>query len=326
MVSRVEKTLILLTLPAVLLTASGATSSADEPAAGLEQWAYSYHKVEELLVSQQTFPPGSMELIPIPVYVEGEGPYNFCLDTGALGGLSPQVAYGLLLPPSITFTSEFPRVNVSYYMLGDIRLPGMKDVEVVDLTKINSKMDWEMHGLFGGAILSQLIVTIDYPHSSVVMYYDNRPAQEEYERYLSAVPDAVVLPLQISEQATFSIYPLVEVTINDEQPVIMLVDTCSGMTVLDRGYARSLGIEPIEGLGGVLTVTFEGTCSFPQSIIERLSVDGRTIEDLPCLLEDAGGWVLREFSDVPVAGILGVNFLSNFKVTFNYSRREMVLE
>jgi len=293
-----------------------------------DQSAHSHHKKEKLLVYRQSFSDSQESLIPVPIYVAGEGPYFFGLDSGAPGCVSQTLAKELELVPSVTSTSQYPRVNIDYYQLGDLKLPGSKDLEVYDLSGVSNRVGFQEDGIMGGLnLLPQLITTIDYPDNKLVIYYDNQPAQERYTQHLQKTPQATVVPFQLSSQTSICHYPLVEVSVNGKEPALMVVDTGSGYTVLDKEYAQSLGIYPLAQMGEVSVVTIHDNYSFPLTSIDTLSVGGKTVEEVPCLLEDYTVWMEEGgYSEQAVVGIVGVNFLSNFKVTFNYQRQELVLE
>jgi predicted aspartyl protease len=293
-----------------------------------EQSAHSHHKKEKLMVYRQSFSTDQQSLIPVPIYIAGNGPYLFGLDSGAPGCLSQDLVKALGLVPSITSTSKYPRVNVDYYQLGEMKLPGSKDLEVYDLSEISRGVGFQEEGIMGGLnLLPQLITTIDYPQNRLVIYYDNQPAQQRYAQYLLKTPQAVAIPFLLSNQTSICHYPLVEVSVNGKEPALMVVDTGSGYTVLDKEYAQSIGVLPVSEMGEVTVVTIHSNFSFPLTDIGSLSIGGRTVEEVPCLLEDYTVWMEEGgYSQQAVVGILGVNFLSHFKVTFNYRRQELVLE
>jgi len=291
-----------------------------------EQQAFAHHRSDELLVFACSFSEDCQDLITIPVYLNGQGPYLFYLDSGAFGTVSTQLVGELNLIPTAESSEDCSYVNFASLILGEIEIMDIKDQRVTDIIPPSPFLLEELQGSIGGEVLRRSILTIDYPQNVLRIYASNQPAQMMYDLYLQETDGKSVVGLQCPQGITYIVYPLVRVEINGEHPALMLVDTCSGMTVLDDGYAQSIGILPVEEMGTILAFGSHGEKILSQSVIGELCLGEKTVKELPCLLDDERTWLLGDFADEPVVGILGVDFLSNYKITINYRRGEMVLE
>jgi predicted aspartyl protease len=112
-------------------------------------------------------PGGTMALV--PVYIDGQGPYSFALDTGASHSvIDVRLAEKLGLQedgPAVEMTgvvaaSEAMPVVVSQWRVGDIRLPA-HHLAALNLSELDRKTG--IHGLLGSDILSRFgVITVDY--------------------------------------------------------------------------------------------------------------------------------------------------------------------
>ncbi len=112
---------------------------------------------------------GGQPLILLPVHVNGEGPFDFILDTGAGTSLLSRELAGRLdvkIIGSKDGHSAGGRVSVSLAKLdslavGDMRM-GDVDVGIVDLAHIGRAIGAQIDGDLGYNFLKHFRVTIDY--------------------------------------------------------------------------------------------------------------------------------------------------------------------
>jgi predicted aspartyl protease len=119
---------------------------------------------------------GGTALALVPVYINGEGPFAFALDTGASHTLVDlDVARKLNLPKAgrptqitgVTGFSEAIPVRIEHWHIGDVELPPWR---AVTLKMPNSGRDVKLAGLFGSDILSRYgTIQIDYAGQVLIL-------------------------------------------------------------------------------------------------------------------------------------------------------------
>lgn len=113
----------------------------------------------------------------VPIFIQGQGPYAFALDTGASQSLiDTPLAKQLNLPVTgpggqvtgVTGTEQAQLVEVGQWRMGDLPLPASAAI-VVDLPEPNRGTG--LAGLLGSDVLSQFgAVTIDYDHQQLIVH------------------------------------------------------------------------------------------------------------------------------------------------------------
>ena len=105
----------------------------------------------------------------MPVWINGQGPFTFALDTGASHTLiDSSLAETLELPVTggkvemtgITATAHADRVRVGQWRVGNVDLPAYT---LVSMPMAKLEQDSGMKGLLGSDILSKFeVITLDY--------------------------------------------------------------------------------------------------------------------------------------------------------------------
>jgi predicted aspartyl protease len=121
---------------------------------------------------------GKQVLAVVPVRIDGHGPYQFAIDTGASTSLvDSQVAKALDAPRTgakqriagVGSVSNVATIEVKQWSVGGVRLPATSVVEA-NLPFGNARGG--VQGLLGSDMLSQFdVVTIDYAHSRLVLHH-----------------------------------------------------------------------------------------------------------------------------------------------------------
>ncbi len=101
------------------------------------------------------------------VYIDGKGPFNFTVDTGASSSiidwdLVRKLGIKTIGPPltvtGITCRGEASKIKVSDWRIGDVVLPGKK-IQTIDMPDPGGGVD----GLLGSDVLSTFgAITVDY--------------------------------------------------------------------------------------------------------------------------------------------------------------------
>jgi hypothetical protein len=118
---------------------------------------------------------GTMALV--PVTIEGHGPYNFALDTGAShSAIDRELAIELNLPVAgaptkvagVGSISQAVPVHVSEWRAGNVELPAGT---LVTLEMPATSRDLKLHGLLGSDVLSRYgAVKVDYVGKELTLH------------------------------------------------------------------------------------------------------------------------------------------------------------
>lgn len=264
-------------------------------------------------------------IIYVPCRVNGISGLDFVLDTGAsdISALDEKVAgdMGLALGRSTTGGGAGPE-RVSMRELDGLRLslPGMElaGFRVITLPLKRMEPFWgrKKDGLIGGNILGRLVTEIDY---------DNRKVTFHDPGSFAASGKGWGIPLTVESNALFVKARVViegsDVTIKG----LFLLDTGVRMTFFNTPFTARHGlikscrrtVENIAGfgIGGVSWGVMGRVASIRigDLTVERPAVEFST--------ETEGVAASSRFD-----GIIGADILSRFHVTFDYQRREMILQ
>ncbi|MBI2148981.1 MAG: aspartyl protease family protein [Acidobacteria bacterium] len=257
----------------------------------------------------------SLNLIFTRVLVNGRGPYDFAIDTGATQTvLSDKLAVELGLQP-VTSTLMHGvggggKIESKLYTVKDLSIGEVK-IKSIPVGAFNDPLVTQLaDGILGTAILSDFIITVNYPDSRLELTRRRTPAPASAE----VVPvwyfsNLILLPLEVNGRAGNYI-----------------VDTGAVTTVLSHRTAATLGVNEktpgakvdlgIAGVGGfegivlrVPNVTFKtprNTEVFPQVV----SIDLKQISKM---------------IGTEVAGVAGNDFFEEYKLTLDYFGAEIRL-
>jgi clan AA aspartic protease (TIGR02281 family) len=112
---------------------------------------------------------------------------------------------------------------------------------------------------------------------------------------------------------------VVEVMLNKTVPAKLVVDTGATYTMISAGMARELSIDPQQAQRTMPFQTANGVIQAPLTTLESVTVGGMEVKNLTAAIHDA----------VPtgqVAGLLGLNFLSNFRLDIDTDKGILHLE
>jgi len=252
----------------------------------------------------------SLNLIFTGIRINGKGPYDFAIDTGAtqtvvsekvaaetgLQQISSTVVFGIGGSGKV----ETKLYKVKEFAAGDVKVKNLP-VGTFNDPLISQIAD----GILGTSIFSDFIITVDYPSGELLL--SKRPAR-------NATPESgEVLPVWF-----FSNLILLPLEVNGKKGNF-IVDTGAVTSVLSHSMAAQLGIDEktpgakinmgIAGVGGfegvvlrIPGVTFKtpkNTEVFPQVVAIDLKQISKTI-------------------GTEVSGIIGYDFFSDYKLTLDY--------
>lgn len=112
---------------------------------------------------------------------------------------------------------------------------------------------------------------------------------------------------------------IIEAMLNNKKSAKFVVDTGASYTMISQALARDLEIDTQQNRKTLPFQTANGTIEAPLTSLESISVGGMEIKNLTAAVHDA----------IPgnhVGGLLGLNFLSNFKMDIDTRRGMLHLE
>jgi predicted aspartyl protease len=255
---------------------------------------------------------GTQPLILLPVRVNDQGPFDFILDTGAgtsllssdsakrlqvkiLGSKDGQTAGGKV---SVSLA------KVDSLAVGDATLDDV-DVGIVDLNHIGKTVGAKIDGDLGYNFLKHFCVTIDYSNCEIHLVDAKRV------RDFGTLAKTEI-PIRLASLAKPLI--LIDVHVNGRGPFQFAIDTGTSTTAITPELAKELGVatSPV-GSATTGAAHVDVTAGSLQSFqVGRVKIDNMAVltADFFTMLSDAIGTKLD--------GIVGYNFLRNYKVMIDY--------
>jgi predicted aspartyl protease len=263
---------------------------------------------------------GAQPLILLPVQVNGDGPFEFILDTGAgTSLLSSDLAKKLKIKIISTKEGQSAggKISVSLAKVDSLAVGQAKlddvDVGIVDLTHIGNTIGTKIDGDVGYNFLKHFRITIDY-HDCEIRLDEPRRIQR-----LGRSSKAEV-PMRLASLAKPLL--LVDVHANGHGPFQFAIDTGTSTTAIAPELARQLGLKssPVGPLttGGAQVNVTAGT-------LESFKVGRAGVDDLVVVVADFFG-TLSQAVGAKLDGIVGYNFLRNFRVVMDYPSEKFRLE
>jgi predicted aspartyl protease len=257
----------------------------------------------------------ALNLIFTNVMVNGKGPYDFVIDTGASESvLSEKLAADLGLKP-VTSTIMHGvggggKIDTKLYSLSELSLGDVK-IKNVPVGTFNDPLVTKVaDGIFGTAVLSDFIITVNYPGSRM-----------ELSRKRTPNPSAETLPAWY-----FSNLLLVPLQVNGEHRGNFVVDTGAVTNVLSHNMAATLGVTEKTpgakidlGIAGVSGV--EGVVLLVPNVTLKTAQNSETFPQLVSI--DLKG--ISKMIGTEVSGVVGFDFFSDYKLTLDYYAAEVRL-
>lgn len=126
--------------------------------------------------------------------------------------------------------------------------------------------------------------------------------------------DKVSVPLQKKGDVV-----IVQAKLNEKADVKFVVDTGASYTMISRATAKELDIDLGQKLPTVPFQTANGVVQAPLVKLDSIEVGGLEIRDLNAAILDV-------FPDPTISGLLGLNFLSNFRMDIDTGKSVLHLE
>ena len=263
---------------------------------------------------------GAQPLILLPVQVNGDGPFEFILDTGAgTSLLSSDLAKKLKIKIISTKEGQSAggKISVSLGKVDSLAVGQAKlddvDVGIVDLTHIGNTIGTKIDGDIGYNFLKHFRITIDY-HDCEIRLDEPRPIER------LGRPAKAEVPMRLASLAKPLL--LVDVHANGHGPFQFAIDTGTSTTAIAPELAQQLGLKssPVGPLttGGAQVNVTAGT-------LESFKVGRAGVDDLVVVVADFFA-MLSQAVGAKLDGIVGYNFLRNFRVVMDYPGEKFRLE
>jgi len=262
---------------------------------------------------------GAQPLILLPTRVNGAGPFDFILDTGAgTSLLSAELAQQLNI--KILGTKEGQsaggKISVSLAKVDSLAVGQAKiedvDVGIVDLDHISKTIGAKIDGDIGYNFLKHFRVTIDYRGSMIRLEDPKR-----IENFASRAKTEV--PIRFANPAKPLI--LVDVHANGRGPFQFAIDTGTSTIAVTPELAKELGlaiseIPPITSGGGRIAAS--------AATLHSLQLGGARSDNVAVVVADLFS-MLNAVVGAKLEGIVGYNFLRNYKVVIDYPGETLAL-
>lgn len=262
---------------------------------------------------------GTQPLILLPVRVNGQGPFDFILDTGAgTSLLSTELAKQLdvKILGSKEGHSAGGKVSVSLgkvdsLMLGETKLEGV-EVGVVDLGHIGRAVGAKLDGDLGYNFLKHFRVTIDYRDFELRLEDPKR-----VESFARGAQTEVAIRLAAPAKPLI----LVDVHANGHGPFQFAIDTGTSTTAITPDLARELRLETSPVGAGT---TGGAPVDFSAGSLQSFQLGGVKIDNVAVVVADFFN-MLSAAVGAKLDGIVGYNFLRNYKVVIDYPGETLTL-
>jgi predicted aspartyl protease len=254
----------------------------------------------------------SLNLIFTTVMINGKGPYEFAIDTGASQVvLSEKLAGQLGLKP-LTSTIMHGvggggKIDTKLYSIDEISIGDVK-IKKIPVGTFNDPLVTQLaDGILGTALLSDFILTVNYPASQL-------------ELARKRIPNATgeVLPAWF-----FSNLLLIPLDVNGKRGNFV-VDTGAVTTVLSHNMAASLGVTA-NTPGAKVDLGLSGVGGFEGVVLKVPNVTIKTAKNAEAFPQVVS-IDLTEISKMigtEIAGVVGFDFLEGYKVTLDYYAAEV---
>lgn len=263
---------------------------------------------------------GAQPLILLPVEVNGQGPFKFILDTGA-GTSLLSTELGQQLGVKILGSKEgqsaggaisVSLAKVNSLAVGSARLKNL-EVGLVDLSHIGRTVGAQIDGDLGYNFLKHYRIRIDYRKNELRLA---DPKQFESAGRATAITE---VPMRLASPAKPLI--LVDIHANGAGPFQFAIDTGTSTTAIRPDLAKQLGIES-SPVGPV--TTGRAPVQVTAGSIHSFQLGGARIDGLPVVVADFFS-ALSDVLGVRLDGIVGYNFLRNYKVVLDYPNETLGL-
>jgi Flp pilus assembly protein TadD/predicted aspartyl protease len=250
----------------------------------------------------------------------GEAPLNFILDTGSgISVLSDKTAKKLKISPvargglarGFGGDGKFEIVYgfINRVTIGEIDILNVP-VYIREFHASNENID----GYIGLSLISKFLTTIDYGNNSFTLRKKDSTFGEFSEK------GGLALPLRLTSGGFLS----GEVQIEGVQNSLnFIVDTGASLSVISNDLARSNELSNFAINEKIRVIGSAGeTVDMPLFMLPRVTFGNNTRDRIKAIALDLD--MINETSGFAQAGILGGNFLKNYRMTFDFQNSKVI--
>lgn len=243
----------------------------------------------------------------------GEKPLRFVLDTGSgISVLSEETARRLKIKPVTRggFARGIGGDGKFEIVYGLVRTVGIGEVTVKNVPVYIRKFHKESQfdGYIGLALISKFLATIDYGTQTFSLTRKNLAPRE------APANDDLSLPLRLTSSGFLS----GEVQLEGlDTPLNFIVDTGASVSVISERVALDDGIRRFVNKEKFRVIGSAGvTDDVPAFLLPRVTFGSHSRRSIMAVALDLD--IINEASGFEQSGILGGNFLKNYRLTFDF--------
>lgn len=244
--------------------------------------------------------------------------FKFVLDTGSgISVISDETAKALGIKPITKggFAKGIGGDGKFQIIYGFVREMGIGDVVIrsvpVYIRKFHS--DGKIDGYIGLSMISKFLTTVDYGSQSFIL--------QKREDNMDDVPvaDGISLPLRLTSSGFLSGEVQLE---GIDTPLNFIVDTGASVSVISDEIANHNAMAPFARDEKMRVIGSAGiTEDVPSFLLPRISFGSHSRKSITAIALDLD--LINEASGFEQAGILGGNFLRNYRMTFDFKKSKV---
>lgn len=260
----------------------------------------------------------------IKLKINGEDePLNFVLDTGSgISVISDETAQKLKIKPVARggLARGVGGGGTFEIVYGFLRAVEIGDVKIrnvpVYIRRFHGKNE-QIAGYIGLSLISKFLTTIDYGNSTFAL-----KKKETKDEEPSRESESLSIPLRLTSSGFLSGEVQIE---GIKSPLNFIVDTGASISVISNELAGSKELNQFVRSEKMRVVGAAGiTEEMPSFLLPKISFGANSRESVKAVALNLG--VINETSGFEQVGILGGNFLKNYRLTFDFARSKVVFE
>jgi tetratricopeptide (TPR) repeat protein len=259
---------------------------------------------------------GNRPIIKLKVNDRDE-PLRFVLDTGSgISVISDKTAERLRIKPITRggFAKGLGgdgRFEIVYGFLREVAIGDVRIKSVpVYIRKFHADAD-PIDGYIGLSLISNFLTTIDYGKQTFALKKPEGEARQD--------DNGISLPLRLTSSGFLSGEVKLE---GIEAPLNFIVDTGASVSVISQDIAGREGITPYAQTERMRVIGSAGiTDDVPSFLLPRVSFGRHSRSSITAIALDLD--MINEASGFEQAGILGGNFLKNYRMTFDFRKSKV---
>ena len=196
----------------------------------------------------------------------------------------------------------------------------MAEIEITGIRKDNGNHEnpYEAVEFYRWVDQNGVIHFTDNLHNVPTTQRDGAGRIQAVERYRYQPPPAVLTKATVPFEKQGQVV-VVEATLNNKTSAKFIVDTGASYTMISSATAKELAIDNDANPRTVPFQTANGLIQAPLISLDSITVAGMEIKNLTAAVHDV-------IPDGKIAGLLGLNFLSNFRLDIDTQKSVLHLE